>query len=416
MKYQLGQKIMVDCTITGASLGKRSSEVHYNTNAGLCFTESELDRLIANNKEPINIVGDTRSCAPKQEDKPKFKSGDRIIGVRKDWNTGVKGTVLNVGSRDLLVSFDKYVDPSFPRGEDKFCAYQGEIDIEPYTEPSQPSLIVTREMLVELGACDGGLKAFDRLFPSGKEDFNIIYDIASHDGECRREEYHDWLLRQKSRIEPTQNQPKHEAVTLYCKQDYGENSHYSITKGNVYSIIDGVMTYDNGVKSNSVYGSFKEYKEWHSDFAACLTKTEKRPAKKGEYILITKSKDTRVKAGDVYKFVDSGSFDEDIFVEHPEGKRAKDGAADISPSEYLVLPDYIPEKVEPTYWSGKVVCTESQNIGATAGKAYSVVNGLFTWNNGVKYSSRNFTSFDNFKEIMKKHATDFIEYLGEQSC
>lgn len=209
-------------------------------------------------------------------------------------------------------------------------------------------------------------------------------------------------------IEPyTEPEQPKEPIVLYCIKDY----YGWLIKSKTYEIgADGVFR----AEGDKVLKSFKsacDFLDSIHSLSACLIKTEKRQAKKGEYILITKSRDTRVKAGDVYKFVDSGSFDEGTFVEHPEGKRDKDGAADISPSEYLVLPDYIPEKVEPTYYSGIVLCESSCAGWWTVNKKYAVIDGVIIADDGDRYDG-----FESVKALNAQLVAKFIEYLGEQSC
>ena len=84
----------------------------------------------------------------------------------------------------------------------------------------------------------------------------------------------------------------------------------------------------------------------------------------------------------------------------------------LDKKEYLVLPDYIPEKVEPTYWSGEAIAIRSED-GIEKGRKYVFKDGYMTDGEGDKRPMRRdpikSTSDDWFE-------TRFIEYRGEQSC
>lgn len=67
-------------------------------------------------------------------------------------------------------------------------------------------------------------------------------------------------------------------------------------------------------------------------------KLVERQAKKGEWIYILFSNNSRVHKGEMWEFVDN---DGGIFIKHPNGARQSDGAANIgSNSKYLVVQGY----------------------------------------------------------------------------
>jgi len=405
-KFNIGQIIKRDDVITGITIG--NSGVKYQTKSR-AYTEAELDKFVvlpADERtctgEPTS-AGESQPIAP-QEDKAKFKVGDRIISVREDWTTGVKGTVLIVGANDLLVSFDRYVDPSFPRGENKFCAYQNEKEIEPYAEPEQPKLTVTREMLEKLGACTGGISTFDRLFPSGSGDLKDVCEQAEKSGHA---DYSSWLTSCKDRIAEMQNEQPKEAVKLYCVKDYvGSNA---LTKGKTYEFDGFGVTYDNEFRGAG-RKTFEEWKLKNPEVASCLVPLVKRPAKVWEWVLIVDAKPsasaTRYENGDILK------------ITHYDMRFAqyeKSVGGYLNEGEYLVLDGYTPEpekEPEPVYFSGKVVCIEPHVGFLTKGKAYTFKDGLSKDDTGDLYPFSGIP-FKTVADLSNHHTAKFIPYLGE---
>ena len=78
--------------------------------------------------------------------------------------------------------------------------------------------------------------------------------------------------------------------------------------------------------------------------------------------------------------------------------------------------------MEPKYWTGKVVCLKDDNSGRrlfTAGKVYSVVNGVLNTNIHYVTYANNFliVSVDDLNKKMKglpdwMISSEFIEYKG----
>lgn len=129
--------------------------------------------------------------------------------------------------------------------------------------------------------------------------------------------------------------------------------------------------------------------------SSCLIKTEKRPAKVGEYVLIVKrlgfSKE-KYEVGKIYKAVDVHVLTKALEFEF--------GGAMAMPEEYLVIPDYQPEKEpEPAGWNGKVVCVDHGGYSDlyTAGKIYTFTDGQMT--NDVGRRSNSSYKRKSFEEL-----------------
>ena len=89
----------------------------------------------------------------------------------------------------------------------------------------------------------------------------------------------------------------------------------------------------------------------------------------------------------------------------------------LEDSHYLVLPDYHPEpeKVEPVYYSGKVVCVEypAPYGSFIVGKVYSFKNGIIIDECSDIYNDEN--PYETLEEFNRDSIAKFIEYRGEQS-
>ena len=213
-----------------------------------------------------------------------------------------------------------------------------------------------------------------------------------------------------------QNEPKQEVVKLYCVKD-----HYSVLLG-VHALIKGKVYEFDGCHvnyENMECADFKDLEDWKHgdpDYAACLFPLVSRPAKVGEYILIVDEgyHGPALTVGDTHRV--------EIVRENGNVVTNK-GNVFFAPDEldeFLVLDGYSPEpeKVEPTYYSGKVVCVKSPQAEgyATAGRVYEFKNGSMTWDNGC--TSSRYTSLEQINgEIPNRKSLGgkFIEYKGEQS-
>ena len=219
---------------------------------GVCFTDSTVINTSAlplickltGAKLPLKeVVGKTvtevqmfdkpveepTQTAQAEKAESKFKAGDRvkIVGNHNLHCYKIGEIVTLEGKRQHHDSVDLYY---WDTG--KSCGYVREQDIEPYTEPT-PTLTVTRDTLVKLGACSDGLAEFDRKFPSGEGEFETVVNAT---GEGNR----IWLNRNKSCIEAMQNEPKKvEPTYLNMKVVCVSSSDRDFTVGKVYEFKNG---------------------------------------------------------------------------------------------------------------------------------------------------------------------------------
>ena len=185
-KYEVGQEVITNVRVTEtvSSIEINSHGTIYHLLSGKVYPEMVLASIENKPTQPI---------AP-QEDKAKFSIGQRVIATD---NTGriIKqiATILDIDKSDPRTPFKVVFDE---RGLIMWC-HSG--DVEPYTEPS---LTVTREMLVKLGACSSGLAEFDKKFPSGKGELEEVCKATDVSNSC-------WLHNHRFSISTMQNeQPK----------------------------------------------------------------------------------------------------------------------------------------------------------------------------------------------------------------
>ena len=159
------------------------------------------------------------------------------------------------------------------------------------------------------------------------------------------------------------------------------------------------------------YSSYSEFCSKNPEIAGCLVPLVKRPAKVGEWVLLTNVLcSTHYHNGEIYK-VSEISLGKPVIS-------GKTWGTVLLQSEYEVLDGYAhePEKEpEPVYWSGKVVCVKTNNGGLTAGRLYEIKDGVFTWNDGYVHKEHKFLSFEDFNGCFStKYGTNkFIPFLGE---
>ena len=204
-------------------------------------------------------------------------------------------------------------------------------------------------------------------------------------------------------------QPKQEPVKLYCVKD-PEVSWVkgSLTKGKVYEFNGHRIKYDCG--TSAYFNDLEDWKRGDPNYAACLVPLVSRPAQVGEWVYVTHTVySTDLKVGDIAK-VKRVNTAESVFISKPDGYHQN--GLNFSRHEYLVLDGYKPEpeKAEPEYYSGKVVCAKATDIDVTIGKVYSVENGVFTWDSGTRSNTKAPTieQFNNWFIGAK-----FIEFKGE---
>ena len=214
-----------------------------------------------------------------------------------------------------------------------------------------------------------------------------------------------------------ENKPKHEAVTLYCAKEFIDClGKKCLTKEKTYTLnSDFGLTFDNG--STSAYKFNKEIPRCWKEH---LIRTEKRPALVGEWVRIKKNPANDnfgdYREGEIYKIEQNIGSGKGIKKKDGSCAHTYKGLYQLLDHEYEVLPDYQPEKVEPVYYSGKVICVESTGIDAdeyfTVGKIYEYVDGLVKSNRGKIYGANPRTK----EKAMEDYRVKFIPYLGEQSC
>ena len=169
---------------------------------------------------------------------------------------------------------------------------------------------------------------------------------------------------------PSEPEQKKETVKLYCVKDYCN----FLTKGKIYEFDGFKVNYDNIEPAK--FKSFDDWKRNDPSFSSCLCEAVKRPAKVGEYILITSWISGNYKNGDIGKVEKLSCFDGDVI--------AFNGAY-VDCSEYLVLSNYTPEEPKEEYYNGKVVCVShdaTKPFELTDGKVYAVINGAMKLDDG----------------------------------
>ena len=409
LKYEVGQEVTTNVRVTEtiSSIEINLRGATYHTQSGKTYPETVLasienkpisaDKIASGTMSAMRDPYAKQRCAnfvSKQEDKPKYKPRDKIKCLSSDVGYFTVGKIYTLGSNCELITDEGF---EFTKSGNKTPPeWLHQSTFEPYIEPSQPSLIVTREMLVELGACSDGIDLFDKHFPNGTGDLNAVREVAKLYGE--RWHCSNWLNTYKLDISAMQNQPKHEAVTLYCFKPTRSSECFSM--GHMYETDnDGKLTYENGTKTAFTY-EHPMYKEY-------LIKTEKRPAKLGEYVLVVNAISdcsNEYKNGDILQIVESNSC-----KQYAHYKSA--GFKFLYEKEYLVLPDYIPEKVEPTYYSGIVLCESSCADWWTVNKKYAVIDGEIIADDGDRYDG-----FESVEALNAQLLAKFIEFKGKQSC
>lgn len=207
--------------------------------------------------------------------------------------------------------------------------------------------------------------------------------------------------------------PEGEPAKLYCAKTVTP----FLTEGEIYEIKDGKMKSD--LRAYSIASSFEELVRKDPRFRNCLVPLVKRPAKIGEYILVTRANgpaiyDHRYDLHDLLKVTQDDSNIIDQWkgkavafqnVTHPDRPWQ---ACVLEHEAYLVLDGYHPE---PEHWTGKVVCVQTDLTTLTEGKCYAVSNGTLTFDNGGERSFDVHTAKE-FVDTFRGN-TKFIEYKGE---
>ena len=202
-------------------------------------------------------------------------------------------------------------------------------------------------------------------------------------------------------------QPKQEPVKLYCTADgVGVRS---IKKGDICEFLAPHFRLPNGEVFPYEYSDMDEFCRQNPGYSkANFVPLVSRPAEVGEWVYICDAIPNHgqtYKNGDVFKITHMHKRFSNNVCNDQQGDWFED-------EEYLVLDGYKPEpeKAEPEYYSGKVVCVEATDKGVTLGKVYTVEKGVFTWNSGAR-SNTKATTIEQFNSWFA--AAKFIEFKGE---
>lgn len=323
----------------------------------------------------------------------KFKAGDKAIinaGYSFDGKIGIVEEVIPGGY------FVKC--PEHPRRKNWTCL---ESDLLPLK--SKTKILITTDGTTTLARLYEGDKVVKRA--EAKCSPKDTYDFATG-ANLAYQRLMDVVVAQPCDlpVEPKEDKPEPtpEPIKLYCVADYEPG--VWITKGKVYDVIDGYITFDDGYR-----------REWadmgkKSSMASPLFPLVKRPANVGETIMATSNDgaSSKIEVNKTYKVTrvhDTGACVNWVSVD------VGDRSTALRYEQYLVLDGYQPEPEEPKFYSGKVVCVGEDWFGAwSVGKVYDVVNGTITDNNG-----RKITRCATVKDIQCAICNNakFIEFKGE---
>lgn len=212
---------------------------------------------------------------------------------------------------------------------------------------------------------------------------------------------------------PASTEPdKQEAVKLYCVKDNRPGIFF--TKGKTYTFDSNGIIHADGVTCNKFgngYDSLADFFSGNRSFADVLVPLVKRPAKVGEWALITAGSEGsawnashEIYNGSIYNVVGFG-FTPIIKTadESDYGWSILDGV------EYLVLDGYQPEPEKPKYYSGKVVCVSTCGVDPcfTVGKVYEYRDGLVNCEKPKPYNEGN--PAKTKEEALNRALVTFIE-------
>ena len=205
-----------------------------------------------------------------------------------------------------------------------------------------------------------------------------------------------------------EDKPRQEVVKLYCVKELSNMFTTWFSVGKIYEAVGGWLRSNNNLKAYQYPNSIVEDGKWDIT-SKYLIPLVSRPAKVGEWVLITNILcSSNFHNDETYKVICVTASGNAMIETNTH-------ATVLLPCEYLVLDNYRPEpeKVEPTYYSGKVVCVD--NGGARyfeVGKVYQFVGGRIFGAHGF-YSSQ----YETLEKANSRYGVGakFIEYKGEQS-
>lgn len=203
-------------------------------------------------------------------------------------------------------------------------------------------------------------------------------------------------------------QPKQEHVKLYCVKESNVSwVRGALTKGKIYEFDGHFIEYDSGTSAR--FNDFESWKRGDPNYAACLVPLVSRPAKVGEWVYIKK------KIGDyTYNVGDIGKVEKT----YPQNGNIKAfGGLYVLATEYLVLDGYKPkpEKAEPEYYSGKVVCVDNggHHDFWTVGRVYEFKNGFIEKCDNGSFFSSQYKTLEEANNGTPCVGAKFIEFKGE---
>ena len=344
----------------------------------------------------------------------KFKVGDRVKCIKEFDNNAVAvgkvGTVIGVISYKTHVEFDDFIDGHSCGGEGKrgYCWNFNEDYLE-LAKVDRYELHITCNDGKTTNAVykeNGKIVKHEKAVCAPSDTFDFVTGAETAFGRV----FPRIAQSEPKTTQPAEDNPKQEPIKLYCyrnKTDVGVHDYSKyLTVGKIYEFDGHRVNYEN-----LACGFFKDFADWKFNdfgFASCLVPLVSRPAKVGEWVYVVGASDAwrdGYEIGDIIK-VKSLSVDCPGVIHRP---------FHICGREYLVLDGYAPEpeKVEPAYYSGKVVCVD--NGGARyfeVGKVYQFVGGRIFGAHGF-YSSQ----YETLEKANSRYGVGakFIEYKGEQS-
>lgn len=325
----------------------------------------------------------------------KFNVGDRV----RTKGDGFLGTVIDVhmSPGNVVAEMDG------PNVGVEVSQFPGRkvywLDEDSYEKVAgNAKIVITTDGITTIARLYDGKKVMKsaeaKCAPSDAFDFTIGANLA-----------YDRLMDRLPATPPKPaEKPAQEPIKLYCVKDFMEGNF--LTRGKVYEFVPGKgVVYDDEWCGGDTYGgSFSQYARYNPSLSACLIPLVQRPAKVGEWVLVTNASqwnENKYINGDVRQAKLRG-FDYIRFD-------PKDVWTEMNDEEYLVLDGYQPEPEKREYWSGKLVCIDN------AGLPHWTVNRVYVVTDGTIFDddadSRNGIKGPN--AIPSCILAKFVEYKGE---
>lgn len=327
----------------------------------------------------------------------KFKVGDKVRVLRNV--TPVKAKDAFVGEiheiKDVL-GYSAVRGSKYDTGR-IFVVWDAEIELA----DTQRKIVITTDGKTTLARLYDGKRvvrsAEARCAPSDTFDFELGAGLAF-----------DRLMGRQGEF----TEPEQEPVKLYCVKEHAPGSW--LTKGKVYDVSDGRITYDDGWSTRFVGNSNRlEDASGRSAYPVlghyCLPLV-KRPAKVGEWVLPAAGSFSFLDGTTPFQVKTLYSSPGVVGIYVPWRIDLGDGYWALNLSQYLVLDGYQPES---EYYSGKVVCT-NDCTGFTAGKVYVFNDGRTVDDDGCVQPSEDSCPIADLQQGWVR-ARNLIEFKGEVS-